>query len=509
MRINTNVASLQAQTAATETNNNISSSLEKLSTGLKINRASDDASGLAIADKLRTQASSIGQGISNGNSASALIQIADKAMSEQSTILDTVKTKLIQAGTSTTSDDGREAIRKDITKLLEQFDSIASQTNYNGTTLLQNSSTDTANADTFSFQLGEDSTFDIKLQASSASNTVGLGGGADVFGASSINASVTAAAITAANTIGGSIDGSGTQHNNIGTMGSQQLSNTGMVSISAVDIDGSDGTEAASATTNGIDVSLSGQIGSVVAIGADGVFDFSNQSQELKDFAYNLAMQDAANGGDHVWDADLETLTVSDGESVAFGNLEVSSLRINDSGLNVGDSALTDLEINKGGRTDSAGSSVTSTFTVTNNVGQKMKDAGLDDLGLLGQLNVETTSTTSQLTGGMVLSELKDLGENGLTSEVANTFMSVVDESMTQLNANRSDFGSTQVQIESSLTSMATAQVNLLAAESVIRDVDYAEESANFNKQNIISQAGTYAMSQANAMSQNVMSLLQ
>ncbi|WP_457921482.1 flagellin N-terminal helical domain-containing protein, partial [Aliarcobacter skirrowii] len=110
MKINTNVSSLTAQEASTNTNNSIKNSLEKLSTGLKINKASDDASGLAIADKLRTQVTSINQGVANGNSAVALLQIADKSMAEQSTILDTIKAKLIQANTSTTSTAGRVAI---------------------------------------------------------------------------------------------------------------------------------------------------------------------------------------------------------------------------------------------------------------------------------------------------------------------------------------------------------------------------------------------------------------
>ena len=137
MRINTNVSSLVAQEASVNTSKNLSVSLEKLSSGLRINKASDDASGLAIADKLRTQATSINQGISNGNSAITLLQIADKSMSEQSSILDTIKAKLIQANTNTTSADGRESIRKDIKKLLEQLDNIAEQTNYNGNVLLQ------------------------------------------------------------------------------------------------------------------------------------------------------------------------------------------------------------------------------------------------------------------------------------------------------------------------------------------------------------------------------------
>ena len=286
MRINTNIASMNAQEAASNTNKNLSNSLEKLSSGLRINKASDDASGLAIADKLRTQASSIGQSIANGNSAVSLTQIADKAMAEQSNILDIVKTKLIQASTDTTSAEGRTAIGKDIDKLLDQLNNIAKQTNYNGTTLLQNTATDSDSAGKLSFQMGETATDLIE-------------------------------------------------------------------------------------TTSGVTANVSG-------------------------------------------------LTLEDLKSAAAS----------------------------GG----AG-----TFTAAN----------------------------------------------------ARTHLDEVDSAINTLNGWRADFGSTQNQLESAIRNQMTQQTNIKAAESVIRDVDYAAESANFNKQNIIAQAGTYAMSQANAVQQNVTRLLQ
>ena len=281
MRINTNVSSLTAQEAATNTNNSIKNSLEKLSTGLKINKASDDASGLAIADKLRTQVTSINQGVSNGNSAVALLQIADKSMAEQSKILDTVKAKLIQANTDTTSDDGREAIRKDITKLLTQLDNIAVQTNYNGTTLLQASRTSQAAKSALSFQVGE-------------------------------------------------------------------------------------------------------------------------------------------NSGDLI-----------------------------------------------------------------------------------------STSTVQSNTSGYSITALKSLAASGLTRALASSNQTLVDSAITKLNGFRGDIGSTQNQVESAVRNLMTQATNIKNAESVLRDVDYAEESANFNKLNIISQAGSYAISQSNAVSQNVLRLLQ
>lgn len=283
MRIQTNVSSLVAQEAAQNTSKSITSSLEKLSTGLRINKASDDASGLAIADKLRTQATSINQGISNGNSAVSLLQIADKSMGEQSNILDTVKAKLIQANTATTSADGRESIRKDISKLLTQLDNIAGQTNYNGTYLLQ-----------------------------SAAGTAGK------------------AASTA----------------------------------------------------------LNFQVG-----------------EKAADTIVNEAVQ---------------------------------------------------------------------------------------------------SNTT-----GLSLTSLTSLTASGLTATAASTAQAVVDTAITTLNGYRGNIGSTQNQVESAVRNLMTQATNVKAAESIIRDVDYAQESANFNKQNIISQAGSYAISQANAVQQNVLKLLQ
>ena len=475
MRINTNVASLTALEATTNTNVNINKSLEKLSSGLRINKAADDASGLSIADKLRTQASSINQGISNANSASALIQIADKAMAEQSNILDTVKQKLIQASTSTTSEEGRESIRKDISKLLDQFDMIAAQTNYNGTTLLQKDSDDLAKPDKFSFQLGEEKAFDVTAEVSQASNTAGLGGGSDTVLSGAVGDDVKAA------------DGSCTSaNNNTGVSESQQIKTAGSVTLTTVDIT-AQGTESAS-TSISLDIDVSGKIGSVkTEAGTSAIFDASSQSQDIQD-----AMAAIADANANFTDNGDGTFTLKADNSVSFGDLDFSAMEIKT------DVAGKSLSLNAKGSLN-GGSSVDTTFTVSDN------HTGTDK-PLLGQINIKGGS---DMTGGSLLSDLKNLAEDGLTAEKANQFMVTVDEALTQLNANRSDFGSTQNQLESSIRNMQTTHTNLKAAESVIRDVDYAAESAEFNKQNIISQAGTYAMSQANAMAQSVQKLLQ
>ena len=302
MRINTNVSSLVAQESAVNTSKSLSNSLEKLSSGLRINKASDDASGLAIADKLRTQASSISSGISNGNSAVTLLQIADKSMAEQSNILDTIKSKLIQANTDTTSNAGRTSIAKDVAKLLQQLNNIAEQTNYNGTNLLQGART------------------------------------------------------------------------------------TGVTSLGS-----------AKASMSG----LSFQVG-------EGVAD------------------------------KIKTKTI---------NSNVYGLSLN---------------------------------------------------VLAGRVSVGSTASAGETTAAKLFNRTS-----------ASAGQAAVDRAISKLNGFRSEIGSTQNQVESAVRNLMTQQTNVKAAESIIRDVDYAAESANFNKQNIISQAGSYAISQANSVQQNVLKLLQ
>ena len=135
-RINTNIAAMNAHNNATINNRAIDKSLGRLSSGLRINTAADDASGMVIANSLRSQASSLGQAIRNGNDAIGLIQTADGALDEYSKILDTIKTKSIQAASDGQNTGSRLAIQKDIDRLMEELDIIATTTSFNGQKLL-------------------------------------------------------------------------------------------------------------------------------------------------------------------------------------------------------------------------------------------------------------------------------------------------------------------------------------------------------------------------------------
>lgn len=660
MRINTNISSLNAREAAGNVGKNLTNSLEKLSTGLKINKAADDSSGLAIADKLRTQSNSIGQGISNANSAVALIQIADKAMSEQSNILDTIKTKLIQASTSTTSEDGREAIRKDIQKLLEQFDNISGQTNYNGLNLLNEKDKD------FVFQVGEDSSFDIGLTTEYAVNTKGLGSAgaesttqATIKTTAAVNlegedSNVLATIKSTANDVQISAVAAKTASeaskmtvnvtaDNVTSLKVNTVGGGVILSVDDADLAKILNKEADKSTTDGL-VKISNGVYSFKSTSGTSTFKFSNNAAlDLKDLKVsnltsNTAGTDAmftvttkeavtvekiSGSGDIKLntsddDAALE-VKVNGDTSKGIASTETGSIMVTDGTVAVQSNStaadpLDVVAINSVEATTASEVSINS-FTVASdekvksislrntaaqgtvilstsdsNTAQALRDAGLtenkdgsftwstsgadkiskldfgsdginiknlkfdgvdknttsndvvfiettgtvtvannkpeDADGKFGQFSVSlTTSETvagtefeqagiglGELSSGLAFKNLEGLaaiGENELTSETANNFMSVIDDALTQLNSVRSDFGATQNQLDSAIRNMTTVQTNIKAAESIIRDVDYAQESANFNKQNIISQAGSYAMSQANAIQQNVLRLLQ
>jgi flagellin len=760
MRINTNVSSLTAQEAAQNTSKRITSSLEKLSTGLRINKASDDASGLAIADKLRTQATSINQGISNGNSAVSLLQIADKSMAEQSNILDTIKSKLIQANTDTTSADGRESIRKDIAKLLEQLDNIAEQTNYNGNVLLQKSSTSTDTSTSLSFQVGETSR-DIITNTSIQSNTNGLGSkvsyGKDITlegnGGSKFIASTSEITIKGTDSAGSGIaekitlDGDvdsltlavGTKVSAVddatkvkldalkasgkATLSSGTYTITTASTLDLKDIDTVKATlvtATPSTASNNAPTNIQITQGQVVSAAtmttgskletalndtnlftklASGMYVAikpsavtiekleSGESFKLNDTVEAKGGNANATGisftpgdeikvnnivsgslldkslndtsmftkkstGVYVVKADFtagklylmgsEKISITDGTSVSLAKAATglnetalkyhsggttgagsSIFRDGSSGTNLKTTSITGGQLYAAGEdtisftitagTGTTGSSNAKDFTIkAGDIVKLVKDAGnadttgngnalsvslMEGSGFIAlgsgkyQAKTDTTlkmdvgdkidvtrlvggvSTPTEITGSAAgedntssmvndtvslyknttgsgtadtqikldigkgatitnndtsatnklnitsaaditngkdnLSALRALTEGQLTVDNASGFQSVIDDSITKLNGYRGDIGSTQNQVESAVRNLMTQATNVKAAESIIRDVDYAAESANFNKQNIISQAGSYAISQANTVQQNVLKLLQ
>ena len=164
LRINTNIAAMSAHKNLVKNDNSLSESLGRLSSGLRINKAADDASGMAIADSLRSQALGLGQAIKNGNDGIAIVQTADAALEESINIVNTIKQKSIQSAQDGQTTDSRKAIQADITKLRDELDTIAKTTSFNGQKLLSGNFSDKK------FQIGAyaGETIDINIQSTEA-----------------------------------------------------------------------------------------------------------------------------------------------------------------------------------------------------------------------------------------------------------------------------------------------------------------------------------------------------
>ena len=492
-RINTNIAAMNSHRNATQTNLALDKSLQALSSGIRINTAADDASGMAIANSLKSQSSGLGQAINNANDGIGVTQTADGALDEYQNIINTVRTKAIQAASDGQNTDSRAAIQRDISKLLEEAQNIAVTTQFNGQALLDGSFQNKA------FHIGayKDETVDISI-SSAQTNAIGAHSretGATSSGAGTVNSGATAAlngaatsaavafdstvainstlvGVSAAGAEAGQTAGSAWAKasainavtDKTGVTATAITVATGTSAITAGTYDTND-TGAASLLINGVD------IGNVTIQANDQDGSLRNAINDKSDQTGVIATLD---GGKLV-------LTANDGRDIKLDNTGGTT---SDAIMHLGD--------------NSADLIYSGKLTVTSESEINIQEGaagstGFSELGKDRDISIGNAANTADVT----------------TRENAEDTILTMDYALQQLDSIRSNIGSTQNQLESTIRNISVTQVNVSAAESQIRDVDFADESANFAKSNILAQSGSYAMSQANAVQQNVMRLLQ
>jgi len=486
-RIMTNIAALNAHTNATMNNRALDTSLEKLSSGLRINKAADDASGLSIADSLRSQSSALGQAIANANDAVGIVQIADKAMDEQIKILDTIKTKAVQAAQDGQSADSRKALQADIVRLMESLNNIASTTSYNGQNLLAGSFSNKE------FQVGAYSNVTVKASIGATdSNHIG----AATFATGIAIAAETSQAFTISGTVRDT------------TLASVPLSTgagTGLGQLANVINNATDQTGVRASWDVSMTFSQSLVAGSVDGMTINGV-TIGSFSVEAGDASGNLVNAINAKTADTGIQAAIDpegllTLTSLDGRGISvdgtfttvqlaaqstFGNLTLSRL---DASSVVVDAA-----------TQAAFGLTTATLnTTTVNLSDVASNILSTDAAAVGAAG--NSGAFDSISGG--------IGAGVTSFAGAQATIDIAESAQKQLDRVRADLGSVQNQLYSTINNISVTQVNVKAAESQIRDVDFAAESATFSKLNILAQSGSYAMSQANSVQQNVLRLLQ
>ncbi|MCR8687143.1 flagellin B [Campylobacter sp. 1569] len=488
-RINTNVSSLNAQVNAGMNSRALDSSLARLSSGLRINSAADDASGLAIADSLKTQANTLGQAINNANDANSMLQIADKAMDEQLKILDTIKVKATQAAQDGQSAKTRSMIQGEINKLMEELDNIANTTSYNGKQLLSGSF---ANQQ---FQIGDKANQTINA-------TIGSTNSAKV-GQTRFE---TGGQVTASGSMGFTIKSyDGLNDYTIQPVDISYSVGTGLGALAAEINKSSDKTGVrATATVQSISNAAltGGSTGNTFAINGVVIGKVAFEAND-KDGALVSAIN-----------AKKDTTGVE--ASIVDGKLVLNS--IDGRGIKLsGDSGALGGQIidenygrlslvkNDGSDIIISGGQYTSLGFGANDVAEKTVNLE----SIKGKIDADTASAMGFNAMSSADSYGKEQSAGVTTLQGAMAVMDIADTAIANLDTIRANIGATQNQLTATINNISVTQVNVKAAESQIRDVDFASESANYSKANILAQSGSYAMAQANASSQNVLRLLQ
>ncbi|HID0120637.1 TPA: flagellin A [Campylobacter coli] len=571
-RINTNIGALNAHANSVVNARELDKSLSRLSSGLRINSAADDASGMAIADSLRSQAATLGQAINNGNDAIGILQTADKAMDEQLKILDTIKTKATQAAQDGQSLKTRTMLQADINRLMEELDNIANTTSFNGKQLLS------GNFINQEFQIGASSNQTVKATiGATQSSKIGLtrfetGGrisssgevqftlknynGIDDFQFQKVVISTSVG--TGLGALAEEINKSADQ---TGVRATFTVETRGMAAVRA-------GTTSDTFAINGVTIgqvayedgdangALVSAINSVKdTTGVEASIDANGQLLLSSREGRGIKIEGSIGGGAFINKDMMEnygrlSLVKNDGKDILISGTNLSSAGFGANNFisqasvslreskgrfdaNIAD-AMGFGSVNKGVML--AGASSVSAYMSASGSGFSAGSgysvgSGKGYSTVLTTTNPITISAASQLSkvynvsagsgfsSGSTLSQfatmkttafgVKDETAGVTTLKGAMAVMDIAETATTNLDQIRADIGSVQNQLQVTINNITVTQVNVKAAESTIRDVDFAAESANFSKYNILAQSGSYAMSQANAVQQNVLKLLQ
>ncbi|EAI8991940.1 flagellin A [Campylobacter coli] len=569
-RINTNVAALNAKANADLNSKSLDASLSRLSSGLRINSAADDASGMAIADSLRSQANTLGQAISNGNDALGILQTADKAMDEQLKILDTIKTKATQAAQDGQSLKTRTMLQADINRLMEELDNIANTTSFNGKQLLS------GNFINQEFQIGASSNQTVKATiGATQSSKIGLtrfetggritsGGEVDFtlknyngiddfkFQKVVISTSVGTGLGALADEINKNADKTGVRATfTVETRGmaavregatSDDFAING-VTIGKVDYTDGDGNGALVSAINSVKdttgveasidangqllltsregrgIKIDGNIGGGAFINANMKENYGRLSLVKNDgkdiLVSGTGLSFAGFGANSFISQASISLRESKGQldaniadAMGFGSvnkglvLAASSIADYMSAEGSGFSAGSGYSVGSGknySATLSANAIAVSSASAISKIYNVSAGSGFSSGSNLSQFATMKTTAFG----------VKDETAGVTTLKGAMAVMDIAETAITNLDQIRADIGSVQNQVTSTINNITVTQVNVKAAESQIRDVDFAAESANYSKANILAQSGSYAMAQANSVQQNVLRLLQ
>lgn len=517
--INTNTLSMVTQQNLNQSQNALNTSMERLSSGLRINSAKDDAAGQAIANRMDAQITGLSQAQRNANDGISVAQTAEGALNQVNDNLQRVRELTVQAQSGTNNADDLSSIQDEITMRLDEINRISEQTSFNGINVLESDQT-------LSIQVGANDNENIKIDLAKVnSSTLGL----NTF-------SVSGDQVATADDLINDFDATGNSTYN-------------------ADIDGSAATDikvdisSGKVTNNaGTDLYVSQTTGKLTEAGTNKALSSAADSAEAIDFATKFAGTDK---GDVKSIGGVEWTRESTGVD-ANGNGTYSAtvdgkeieITISESADTSGSSA--ELKVSKGTlvidsstTSDStasgnfvAGTSKFTTYSTNENATETdVKSAGGSYTGAAltvdsktftadasGTVKASGAITAGDQVGVMVDGDAVYIQNSGETNqklisqtdaqEASRDPLEKLDAALKQVDNMRSDLGAVQNRFDSAITNLATTETNLASAQSRIQDADYAEEVSSMTTAQILQQAGTSMLTQANQVPQNVLSLL-
>ena len=452
--INTNIASLTAQRNLNGSQSSLATSLQRLSTGLRINSAKDDAAGLAISERFTTQIRGLNQAIRNANDGVSFAQTAEGALSTVGDALQRIRELAVQSINDTNSSSDRQALNNEVGQLIAEVNRIANDTQFNGQNILDGSLA------TLTFQVGANQGQTISV---TGVDSRGSQLGARVATTASLTATQIALGTNDLIVNGNTVDiSAATTSQDIVNAVNAVTANSGVQALKATSVSTAAAGLAATAgtiTLNGVTVTLVAGAGSG-ATNIAAINSLTNQTGVT-------ASAGTGGGGEDVVlsNSSGADIVVADGTGSLGGADETFSAGITFAGA-----------VSNGAFTISGGTTV---------------DVGGALLGAAAQSDQALTSASV------------------LTAADANTALLTLDFSLQQASSLRAELGAVQTRFESTISNLSITSENLAAARSRIRDADFAAETAELTRSQILQQAGIAILSQANAQPQNVLALLQ
>ncbi|MDH4098953.1 MAG: flagellin [Nitrospirota bacterium] len=510
--INTNIASLIAQRNLTTSADKLSVAVQRLSSGLRINSAKDDAAGLGISERMTTQIRGLDQAARNSNDGVSLAQTGEGALAEISNNLQRIRELAVQAANSTNSASDRAALDAEVQQRIAEIDRTASTASFNNQKILD------GNFGSATFQVGANVGETISVALSTSMRTTAIGKTADYVNGSTQYVSTKAVGqqgtgVDVANAlatsdltiqIGSETAVAVPASSGYAGSGQGQGATSAYAKVAAINAAGVGGLTATADTTVLFDFVAVTDTASDYTLNVNGQAIYSAYTTAISgsDMATAINTNSSATGVTASFDSanNRMTLTATDGRNITVSQ----TTGLADAGLGQG-LTTTSAGLNNTSNDAKTAITVTSAAAVSNTFGGTIRLTAANSITLSGanEAYIGYADNSSMALGSSALNSA-----SVTTVSNANTTITKVDAAINSVNTLRGTFGSIQNRFASVVASLMSMSENLSAARSRILDADFAAETASLTKASIAQQAGVAMLAQANALPQQVLSLL-